>query len=637
MKRLTPSCCSVVIFHNSSTNELESILELLNKQFAHVIVESRKTDVIADLKEQQKSETSSTLLLIDSESCYRRSSEDCPDLLLDVVQLLKEGFINNVVPIVCSFQDSPSFMLKCLQEGAADFLLKPLSEDVIKTLFLNATRYKIEKSQKKKSENINEMSNMYKEDKQDDKVEGHGQVWSKFKDRIKGVFHKEHWLSKWIADYYTPKPSVRRTSMASMLNDRKEFLKTQICSWNFLPLDLDNKDLIQIVFMILDQILFAFDELEPLRVPSGDLYHFIFDICNSYHSINPYHNFRHAVDVLQANYYFLCRIGAIEPMCPDVTFDEYKDLNNEMMNKSCIKDLLEPLDIFALLMASIGHDVGHPGVNNNFMVTTSTPLAILYNDKSVLESFHVMFFFHLVNEHCFSQLTNIRANPSYASFRKIVVNSILATDMSMHDDYVQKIKDQAERFRQNNVNFDDKVACEKEKILLCSALIKCADISNCARPFESAERWAKILAEEFFEQGELEKELGLSVLPINERGKIPLEDFQLGFKRFIALKLFESVSEITPYMQFTVDQINENIGLWELMKIKDKQPNHNYVTSTSNSSHNEAEGSHEQSSPEAVAADAIEKEMMAKPNDNIPPQQPLPEGKSSTRPSRSGI
>lgn len=52
-------------------------------------------------------------------------------------------------------------------------------------------------------------------------------------------------------------------------SDRKEYLKSSICSWDFLPLDLDNKDLIQIVFMILNQVLENFEELKPLRVPSG--------------------------------------------------------------------------------------------------------------------------------------------------------------------------------------------------------------------------------------------------------------------------------------------------------------------------------------------------------------------------------
>lgn len=113
-----------------------------------------------------------------------------------------------------------------------------------------------------------------------------------------------------------------------------------------------------------------------------------------------------------------------------------------------------------------------------------------------------MSFFHLLREHCFSQLTDLRSNPEYASkffffilmeryilnhdadtvtlaFRKIVVNSILATDMSMHDEYVAKIQDQAQRLKRKEIDFTDKATCEKEKILICGALIKCADISNC--------------------------------------------------------------------------------------------------------------------------------------------------------------
>ena len=100
-----------------------------------------------------------------------------------------------------------------------------------------------------------------------------------------------------------------------------------------------------------------------------DLYHFIFDICNSYHNMNPYHNFRHAVDVLQANYYFLCHIGALEPMCSEsFAYKSHSQDEKEKETNSKMRQLLEPLDIFALLMASIGHDIGHPGGNNNFMV-----------------------------------------------------------------------------------------------------------------------------------------------------------------------------------------------------------------------------------------------------------------------------
>ncbi|KAI8378483.1 hypothetical protein BD560DRAFT_389492 [Blakeslea trispora] len=550
MKRLNPKNCSVVVFHESS-KALEPALELLRSVYSDVIVKSRKAEVIAELKRQQHNETTSTLLLIDVESCHMSSWDECPDLLLNVVRLLREGLVANVVPIVCSYHDSPSYMVKCIQEGAADFVLKPMSKDVIKTLFLNVTKYHIQKRDRQIDglTQLTEASNHILNRKQNhcDLLSTGGRVWEKFKERLKGVFYQEHWLSKLVVDYYTPRPCLRRSSMASMLEDRKNYLRTQICNWNFLPLELENKELVQVAFMILNQVLSTFDQLESLRVSDDDLYHFIFDICNSYHNQNPYHNFRHAVDVLQANYYFLCHIGCLEPMCPEA-FVYYKhptqDEKEREMNAK-VKQLLEPLDMFALLMASIGHDVGHPGVNNNFMISTATPLAIIYNDKSVLESFHTMAFFHLLKAHCFGQLTDLQSNPEYANFRKIVVNSILATDMSMHDDYVAKIQDQGNRLKAGEIDFDDPVSREREKILLCSALIKCADISNCARPFELAKKWAMILSEEFSEQGDLEKELGIPVIPINERGKIPLADFQLSFKRFVALKLFEAVSSVT--------------------------------------------------------------------------------------------
>ena len=42
-----------------------------------------------------------------------------------------------------------------------------------------------------------------------------------------------------------------------------------------------------------------------------------------------------------------------------------------------------------MLTASIVHDYRHPGVNNGFLIKTSDPIALRYNDESVLENFHV--------------------------------------------------------------------------------------------------------------------------------------------------------------------------------------------------------------------------------------------------------
>lgn len=46
------------------------------------------------------------------------------------------AYIHSTLRIVCSANDNSSFMLDCVHAGAADYLIKPLRPDVIKTLFL---------------------------------------------------------------------------------------------------------------------------------------------------------------------------------------------------------------------------------------------------------------------------------------------------------------------------------------------------------------------------------------------------------------------------------------------------------------------------------------------------------------------
>ncbi|CAM9331031.1 unnamed protein product, partial [Heterosigma akashiwo] len=42
----------------------------------------------------------------------------------------------------------------------------------------------------------------------------------------------------------------------------------------------------------------------------------------------------------------------------------------------------------ALLLAAAFHDYRHPGLNNACLVAARAPLALTYNDQSVLENFH---------------------------------------------------------------------------------------------------------------------------------------------------------------------------------------------------------------------------------------------------------
>lgn len=83
------------------------------------------------------------------------------------------------------------------------------------------------------------------------------------------------------------------------------------------------------------------------------------------------------------------------------------------------------------------------------------------------------------------------------------------------------------------------------------------------RPFENAKRWALLLSEEFCLQGDLERELRIPSLPINERGKVTLADFQLSFMKNVALDLYKSVGELFPNLKICVDNIEDNIKKWQ--------------------------------------------------------------------------
>ena len=54
--------------------------------------------------------------------------------------------------------------------------------------------------------------------------------------------------------------------------------------------------------------------------------------------------------------------------------------------------------LFSCYLAAIVHDYEHRGVNNDFLIKTGDPLALLYNDVSPMENHHVAASFILMQE-----------------------------------------------------------------------------------------------------------------------------------------------------------------------------------------------------------------------------------------------
>lgn len=97
----------------------------------------------------------------------------------------------------------------------------------------------------------------------------------------------------------------------------------------------------------------------------------------------------------------------------------------------------------ASLVAAAVHDVDHPGRNNQFLINTSHELAIMYNDESVLENHHLAVTFKLLKDESCNFLENLEPAQMKA-FRRMVIDNVLATDMTMHLKHLGELKTKVE-------------------------------------------------------------------------------------------------------------------------------------------------------------------------------------------------
>ncbi|KAF2461574.1 hypothetical protein BDY21DRAFT_89974 [Lineolata rhizophorae] len=346
--------------------------------------------------------------------------------------------------------------------------------------------------------------------------------------------------------------------------ERKPVVAEAIGRWSFSAHEFSDDELTYGALLMLQHAL-AMPGLEAYNMTDDELIIFLLASRKAYNDFVLYHNFRHVADVLQALFVFLVRIGALPPY-PTGTTSEPTPL------KSPIASLIEPFQALTLLIAAIGHDVGHPGVNNAFLVALNAPLAQLYNDRSVLESFHCAAYSQILRRYWPVAFKDV-------SMRNLMINTILATDMGLHFQYMYDLGNLQEKLAHtgNSLLGWDPKEVEKARSLACGLLIKCADISNVARVFDVAKEWTRILIDEFSNQGTMEEELQMPTTlfggPPERDNIVKMGQSQIGFINVFAQALFGEVTNILPSMQFTVDELATNRKVWErkIQEEKDKQ------------------------------------------------------------------
>ena len=87
-------------------------------------------------------------------------------------------------------------------------------------------------------------------------------------------------------------------------------------------------------------------------------------------------------------------------------------------------------------------------------------------------------------------------------------------------------------------------------------LFHAADISNPTKPFEIYWKWAKMVVNEFYDQGDKEKELGM--VCSCDRNKTTIYQSQLGFINFIEMPFYSLFGDLFKKLKFYYDTLMEN-------------------------------------------------------------------------------
>uniref|UniRef100_A0A3Q3K5Q3 Phosphodiesterase n=1 Tax=Monopterus albus TaxID=43700 RepID=A0A3Q3K5Q3_MONAL len=259
-------------------------------------------------------------------------------------------------------------------------------------------------------------------------------------------------------------------------------------------------------FIVYD-LLTRYDLINRFRIPVQALVPFVEALESGYSKHrNPYHNLIHAADVTQTAHFLMLHTGLMH--------------------------WLSELEILAMVFAAAIHDFEHTGTTNNFHIHTRSEVAILYNDRSVLENYHVSAAYKLMAEEDMNILVNLNKD-DWRELRSLVIEMVMSTDMSCH---FQQIKTMRNALTQTH-------SIDKVKVL--SLMLHAADISHPAKAWPLHYRWTHSLMEEFFRQGDKEVQLGLPFSPLCDRKATMIAQSQIGFIDFIVEPTFSVLIDTT--------------------------------------------------------------------------------------------
>ncbi|CAG5133631.1 unnamed protein product [Candidula unifasciata] len=273
------------------------------------------------------------------------------------------------------------------------------------------------------------------------------------------------------------------------------------------------------------------DLMKTFKIAPHTLVTYLMHVEDHYHQDTPYHNAIHAADVTQSTHVLL--------------------------SATALENVFTDLEILAAIFSCAIHDVDHPGLTNQYLINTSSELALMYNDESVLENHHLAVAFKLLQEDNCDILANL-SKKQRQSLRKMVIDMVLATDMSKHMTLLADLKTMVEtkKVAGSGVLLLDNY---QDRIQVLQNMVHCSDLSNPTKPLEIYKTWVDRVMGEFFRQGDLERQQGLDISPMCDRHTATIEKSQVGFIDYIVHPLWETWADLVyPDAQEILDTLEDN-------------------------------------------------------------------------------
>ncbi|XP_041118852.1 cGMP-specific 3',5'-cyclic phosphodiesterase isoform X2 [Polyodon spathula] len=278
--------------------------------------------------------------------------------------------------------------------------------------------------------------------------------------------------------------------------------------------------------------------VQNFQMKYEDLCQWVLSVKKNYRKHIAYHNWRHAFNTSQ------CMFAVLK--------------SGRIQNK------LNDLEMLALMIATLCHDLDHRGVNNSYIQRSEHPLAQLYC-HSTMEHHHFDQCLMILNSPG-NQILRGLSLEEYRTTLKMIERAILATDLAL---YMNKRGEFFELTKNSQFIWED----EHHRDLLRSMLMTACDISAITKPWPVQRRVAELVATEFFEQGDKErKELNIEPIDLmnrDKKDKIPR--MQVGFIDAICIQLYETLAGLSEACSPLLEGCRKNRQNWKLLAEQDEK------------------------------------------------------------------